>query len=237
MPTLSSTPEHVAAPTRLQAVLWDMDGTLIDTERYWMAAEAGLVASFGGTWTSAQAHALVGAALPDAAATLQAAGVRMPVPQIIDELSAEVIRGMRRELIWRPGALELLAALSAARVPQALVTMSGRGIVEDFLAQLPGSYFDATVAGDEVEAGKPNPEPYQRGLELLGEKFGRSLRAEHCIGFEDSLPGITAASAAGLHAVLVPNATDAGHGPWRRRQSLEDVTVEELNTWLEQISA
>ncbi|MCW4464900.1 HAD family phosphatase [Glutamicibacter sp. MNS18] len=237
MPTHSSTP-HPAHPTsHLQAVLWDMDGTLIDTEPYWMAAEANLVTSFGGSWSPEQAHALVGAALPDAATVLQQAGVRLTSREIIDALSGEVIRGLRTELIWRPGALELLAALSAAGIPQALVTMSERGIVSDFLAQLPGSYFDVTVAGDEVPSGKPTPVPYLRGLELLGEKFETRLDPARCVGFEDSLPGITAASRAGLHAVLVPNATDPGQGPWRRLDSLADLTPGHLENWLEPINA
>ena len=237
MPTHSSSPDRAQPTTHLQAVLWDMDGTLIDTEPYWMAAEADLVTSFGGSWSDQQAHALVGAALPDAAKVLQLAGVRLSVREIIDSLAAEVIRGLRTELVWRPGALQLLSALSAAGIPQALVTMSERSIVNDFMAQLPGDYFDVSVAGDEVLRGKPYPDPYLRGLELLGEKFECRLEAARCVGFEDSLPGITAASGAGLHAVLVPNATDPGQGPWRRLESLQDVTVLDLETWLEPINA
>lgn len=232
--------EHAPLPRpdhRIQAVLWDMDGTVIDTEPYWMAAERRLVLAHGGTWSQAQSEALVGAALPTAARVLQQAGVQLGVRQIIDELSAEVISGLRRKLIWRPGALELLQQFSAAGIPQALVTMSERSIVQDFLAQLPEAYFDVTVTGDEVEHGKPDPEPYLRGLQLLGEKFETSLGPAQCVGLEDSLPGITAASAAGLFAVLVPNATDPGQGPWRRSESLRQLSIEQLNTWLEQINA
>ncbi|WP_431712096.1 HAD family hydrolase [Glutamicibacter uratoxydans] len=237
MPNQRSTPESATYSTQPQAVLWDMDGTLIDTEPYWMAGEANLVAEFGGSWSSEQAHALVGAALPDAARVLQEAGVKLSVREIIDSLSAEVIAGIKTKLIWRPGALELLAKISAAGIPQALVTMSERSIVNDFLAQLPGSYFDVTVAGDEVRAGKPHPEPYLRGIELLSEKFEQRLNPASCVGFEDSLPGITAASSAGLYAVLVPNATDPGVGRWRRLESLEHLTLSDLETWLEPINA
>lgn len=233
MPTTSSVSEVNTQRILPQAVLWDLDGTLIDTEPYWIAAEHALVTAHGGSWSEEQAHALVGAALPDSARTLQAAGVNMGVREIIDHLTGEVIAGLRREIPWRPGALELLRANREAGIAQALVTMSERSIVDIIVAAMPEGLFDVTVAGDEVTAGKPNPTPYLRGLQLLSEKLGREFTAERCIGLEDSLPGITAASGAGLHAVLIPNATDPGTGQWRRVSTLAGVTPVELAGWLE----
>ena len=224
-------------PATPQAVLWDMDGTLIDTEPYWLAAEAELVVSHGGTWSHEQGLALVGNALPDGARALQLAGVQLEIREIIDWLSARVVAGIRREIPWRPGARELLAACKQAGIPQALVTMSERSIVDELMLAIPEGTFQASVTGEEVAQGKPHPEPYLRGLRLLGEATGQQLSASQCIGFEDSVPGIASASAAGLHAVLVPNATDPGEGKWRRIDSLASVDVAAMSRWLVQVSA
>ena len=119
---MSSTP---AAPALPDAVLWDMDGTLVDTEQYWMAAEGALVERFGGTWTHEQALTLVGQGLETSATILQGAGVRMAAHEIVDHLTAEVMRALEEYgPPLRPGAAELLAALRAAGVRCALVTMS-----------------------------------------------------------------------------------------------------------------
>lgn len=214
-----------------------MDGTLIDTEPYWIAAEAELVAVHGGRWSDEQAHALVGCALPDGARVLQEAGVKLSVREIIDWLSERVASGVRQHIPWRPGARELLSALNEAGIPQALVTMSERSVVNDLLERIPQGTFQATVTGEEVERGKPNPEPYLKGLRLLSQHVGAELDPAYCIGFEDSDPGIRAASAAQLHAVLVPNATDPGIGAWRRVDGLENVNIELMSEWLVQVDA
>ncbi|WPR66339.1 HAD family phosphatase [Glutamicibacter protophormiae] len=237
MPSTSFAFDTNLPPEGPHAVLWDMDGTLIDTEPYWIAAEGELVAAHGGTWSEEQAHALVGSALPDAARVLQAAGVQLRVREIIEKLGARVAAGIRERMPWRPGALELLTGLHAAGVPQALVTMSERSVVDELLPLLPAGIFQATVTGEEVTRGKPHPEPYLRGLRLLSELAGAPLDPARCIGLEDSAPGIAAASAAGLHAVLIPNATDPGAGPWRRVDSLSGVDLRVMAAWLAQVNA
>lgn len=237
MPSTSFNFDTGSEPSTPQAVLWDMDGTLIDTEPYWLAAEAQLVASHGGTWSHEQGLALVGNALPDGARALQQAGVRLEIREIIDWLSAQVVAGVRREIPWRPGARELLAACKEAGIPQALVTMSERSIVDELMLNIPAGTFQASITGEEVANGKPHPEPYLAGLKLLSDYTGRELVAAKCIGFEDSVPGIASASAAGLHAVLVPNATDPGKGKWRRISSLAVVDVNEMTRWLVQVNA
>ena len=108
----------------LQAVLWDMDGTIVDTEPYWIRAEKELVESFGGTWTTEQATALVGQALEYSAGQLQQAGVELGIREIIGHLTDRVAAEVRAAVPWRPGARELLAALREEGVPCAMVTMS-----------------------------------------------------------------------------------------------------------------
>lgn len=215
--------------TKIQGVLWDMDGTLLDTEPYWMAAEARLVAEFGGEWSHAQALALVGNALPDAAAALQRAGVALQEREIIDRLTAEVLAGVRRHVDWRPGALELLEALHAASIPCGLVTMSEEPLAALVLEQLPKKYFAFRVTGDMVARGKPHPDPYLLGLDKLGALVP-DLEPARVIGIEDSAPGIASAAASGITALLVEHiAPVPDSDSWHRVESLAGLEIDALD--------
>ncbi|WP_336708451.1 HAD family hydrolase [Oerskovia sp. USHLN155] len=174
-----------------QAVLWDMDGTLVDTEPYWIAAEHELVEAHGGTWSHEQAMQMVGNALPESARVLQAAGVDLSSEQIIDFLISRVIEQVRVEVPWQPGALALLAELSEHGVPCALVTMSYRALAEPVVELAPPGSFVTLVCGDDVTHGKPHPEPYLLAAERLGVDVTR------CVAIEDSPTGIASARAAG----------------------------------------
>lgn len=184
-------------PTDLPAaVLWDMDGTLVDTEPYWIAAEHELVAEHGGTWTHAQALQLVGNPLEVSAAVLQEAGVDLPVPEIVTRLLTRVTAQVHDGVPWRPGARELLGSLAEAGVPCALVTMSYAVLAEAVTAHVPGA-FATLVTGDQVTRGKPDPEPYLVAARRLG------VRVEDCVAIEDSPAGIGSALAAGARTLGV----------------------------------
>ena len=143
------------------AVLWDMDGTLVDTEPYWIETEHALVAEHGGTWTDEDALALVGSALLDAGAYMvEHAALPLTPAEVVDRLLDGVVARVQESVPWRPGAVELLLDLHDAGVPCALVTMSYTRFVEPILAQLPAGVFSAVVTGDQVTHGKPHPEPY-----------------------------------------------------------------------------
>lgn len=193
------------SPAPLRAVLWDMDGTLVDTEPYWITAERELVERFGGLWTHEQAMGLVGQALPNSARLLQAGGVQMGVREIIDTLTARVVEQLGAAVPWRPGAREMLAALAAEGVHCALVTMSEKPMAHRIVDHLPAGTFSAIVTGDVVAKGKPDPEPYLRGVELLAADLP-GLALSECVAIEDSIPGATSSNAAGLATVVVPNA-------------------------------
>jgi HAD superfamily hydrolase (TIGR01509 family) len=182
------------------AVLWDMDGTLVDTEPYWMECEYALAAKYGGRWSDEDCMAVVGGDLLDSAAYMRDhMGIDRTPLQIVEELLDEVTVLVEQEIPWRPGARELLAELSALDVPCALVTMSWRRFVEPVLKALPEGSFDALVCGDEVAHGKPHPEPYLRAAELVGHAPGDTL------AIEDSPTGATSAEAAGCLVLVVPN--------------------------------
>jgi HAD superfamily hydrolase (TIGR01509 family) len=175
-----------------------MDGTLIDSEPYWLVEETALVESYGGVWSAADGLQLVGSSLERSAIILQSRGVTLGVQQIIDELTDRVLDRIAVEVPWRAGARELLSALRDAGVPTALVTMSIGRMAERVASSLGFPGFDAVVSGDQVADGKPAPECYLRAARLLGVDPARS------IAIEDSEYGVAAGVAAGLATIAVP---------------------------------
>ncbi|EIC91274.1 putative phosphatase [Candidatus Aquiluna sp. IMCC13023] len=208
-----------------KAVLWDMDGTLIDSEPYWMLSETRLAEQYGSTWSEKDALQLIGNDLFHASDILRNQfGIEdMTTREVIDRLTDEVIEQLRTKLPWRPGALELLVELKKAGIKTALVTMSMRTMALTVADQIDFQAFDVVVAGDDVTNGKPHPEPYLRAAELLG------VAPEDCLAFEDSPTGLASAEAAGCHAIGVTNIINLATGPNRRIiSSLTEVTIENL---------
>lgn len=207
------------------AVLWDMDGTLVDTEPYWIASEFDLAGRHGGTWSTHHALAIVGKDLMDAARYIREhASIDIAPEQIVDELLDGVIARVRENIPWRPGARELLTLLREAGMPCALVTMSYRRFVDPILEQLEPGMFRAIVTGDILERGKPHPEPYLTAAAALG------VAAEACLAIEDSPPGVTSATAAGCTVLVVPNHVAVDAGPGRVfRETLSGMTVDDLS--------
>lgn len=217
-------PDSATPPTPPAAVLWDMDGTLVDTEPHWIAAETALLGRYGASWTHEQALSLVGNALPESGRVLAAhleaeTGVRLDPAAVVAELVEAVVAQVSAAVVWRPGAVELLEALAGAGVPCALVTMSYRSLAETVARVLPGA-FAVVVAGDEVERGKPAPDPYLRAAELLGVDPAR------CVVLEDSPTGIASGEAAGCRVVACPHMVPIPPAPGRSRvASLAEVDL------------
>lgn len=196
-----------------EAVFWDMDGTLVDSEPYWLSAETALVESYGGVWSEADGLQLVGSSLERSAYILQSRGVTLDTQQIVDVLTDRVLDRIAVEVPWRPGARELLQGLRDLGIPTALVTMSIGRMAAAVVASLDFPAFDAVVTGDQVAAGKPDPECYLRAAELLGVDPRRS------VAIEDSEYGVAAGVAAGMATVAVPMHVDLPESPsytlWR----------------------
>ena len=181
-------------------MLWDMDGTLVDTEPYWIDTEYAMAQRYGGTWSQEHALNLVGNDLLTSGAYIREhMGVDRTPEQIVDELLDGVVARVRQEIPWRPGARELLEDLGENQIPCALVTMSWMRFVEPIVSQLPANTFAAMVTGDRVEFGKPHPEPYLRAVRELG------LEPGDCLAIEDSNTGAKSAEAAGCTVLCVPN--------------------------------
>jgi HAD superfamily hydrolase (TIGR01509 family) len=209
---------------RPAAVLWDLDGTLLDSEPLWIRAEHDLAAKYGAVWTEADGLELVGNDLPKSGAVIrEKMGLPLSAAEIVEELLDYVVAGVERTVSWRPGALELLTEMGQLGVPCALVTMSYRRFVKAALAALPEDTFAAVVAGDDVAHGKPHPEPYLLAAELLRVSPG------DCIAIEDSPTGASSAQAAGCRVVAVPLQVRFPFGAGvQQLRSLKGVTLRDL---------
>ncbi|GAT73114.1 phosphatase/phosphohexomutase [Microbacterium sp. HM58-2] len=183
-----------------------MDGTLVDTEPYWMAAETALVESHGGTWTHEDALQLVGNGLIDSAIILQNAGVDMDAETIVSHLTDAVQESLRTHGVpFRPGARELLLDLKGAGIRTGLVTMSLRRMALGVVDLIDFEAFDVVVAGDDVENAKPHPEPYLQAAALLGVDIADA------VVLEDSPTGLRAGIASGAVVLGVPHIVALDH--------------------------
>ncbi|MEN9714742.1 MAG: hypothetical protein RJA35_209 [Actinomycetota bacterium] len=197
------------------AVLWDLDGTLVESEGYWALAEKDLADRYPGEWTHEDGLALTGLSLPVSCQIMRdKMGITdISVEEMIEELTDGVLKHLTKEVHWRPGALELTTKLHEAGVRQAIVTMSIRRMaltVRDEAHAATGlELFDLVVAGDDVKEGKPHPEAYLLAASQLG------LSPEECVAIEDSLNGLTSAEAAGTRALGIPNVVELPAVPGR----------------------
>jgi HAD superfamily hydrolase (TIGR01509 family) len=206
------------------AVLWDMDGTLVDTEPYWIASEFDLAEKYGGRWTREDALTLVGHDLLVAGRYIREhMGLDLTPEQIVDELLDGVVARVRRNVPWRPGAVELLATLRAAQIPCGLVTMSYQRFVAPILEHLPPGTFRVVVTGDTIDQGKPHPEPYLTAAAALG------VAPSDCVAIEDSTTGVMSAEAAGCRVLVIPNHVTPAPG-FRRvfRDTLTGMGIDDL---------
>lgn len=199
-------PPGIWQSTGLAAVLWDMDGTLVRTEELWMAAEENTMAAFGGNWDAQDQAVAVGGPV-DRVLEYMAKRVDQPVAAVGDKIVAEIEHLMRTEHIpWMPGAEELHRSISAAGVPQALVSNSWRKLMDTALQEL-RTNFDVVIAGDEVERPKPDPYPYLNACERLG------VQPSQAVVLEDSPTGVAAALGAGCWVVGIPHVSDIAPAP------------------------
>ena len=182
------------------AVLWDMDGTLVDTEPYWFEVEFEIAERHGGSWSHEHGLNLVGNDLVTSGRYIREhMGIDLEPAQIVEELLDGVVARVERRVPWRPGAVELLSGLAELDVPCALVTMSYLRFVAPILRTLPPDTFRAVVTGDAVSRGKPHPEPYLTAARHLG------VAAQDCLAVEDSNTGARSAEGAGCTVLVVPN--------------------------------
>ena len=199
----------------MRAVLWDMDGTLVDSEKLWDIAMHALYARMGGVLSAEVRESTVGGSSETVMRIVYDDLGLEPDPAAMAD-SADWLHDYTGELFeqglpWRPGAQEMLDGLTAAGIPMALVTNTRRDLAERALNSIGRHYFSVTVCGDEVDTGKPAPDPYLRAADLLG------VSTTSCLAVEDSVTGTESAEAAGCPVLVVPNHITVPAGPGRHR--------------------
>jgi len=185
-----------------KAVLWDMDGTLIDSEPIWIDEERRIMESLGATWSQEDALYCIGGPMSRVDAYM-----RSKLPENIREefgeyaltkiLLESMVERLKQKVPFAPGAKDLIEQMNEAKIPMALVTASSRAIMESALASIGKHYFKATISDNDVERSKPDPEGYQLAAARIG------VPIEDCLIIEDSITGTTAAIASGAYLLGV----------------------------------
>jgi len=220
----------------MEAVLFDMDGTLVDSEKLWDISLAALYEELGGRLTAEVRTSMVGGSAEDTIRTVYTdLGLeldRVAMVESIRWLHDYTADLFDHGLPWCDGAQELLEALAAEGTPMALVTNTQRELTDRALNSIGRQYFSATVCGDEVPRGKPAPDAYQRAAALLG------LQPDVCLAIEDSVTGTAAAEGAGCPVLVVPNDVAVPRGPRRRHiTSLAEVAVMDLRRVYDELTS
>lgn len=188
--------------SRLEAVLFDMDGLLVDSEPLWTIGEIELAAHLGGTWSDELKAAIIGTRLDSAIRTIlewyDAPRGDREVADAMTYLLARMVELYHHRLPVMPGAIELIDAVRTAGARTALVSSSYRVLVDAALDTLGRDRFDVSIAGDEVSAGKPDPAPYLAACQKLG------VEPRSTVALEDAISGVRSAEAAGCLVVAVP---------------------------------
>ncbi|MFZ3468095.1 HAD family hydrolase [Streptomyces sp. 4.24] len=212
----------------LAAVLFDMDGTLVDTETLWWLTTEEIAADLGHALTDTDAPEVVGRAVEDTAAHLVRVARAGDPAAVARALTGSFFRRVEAGAPMRPGAQALLTALEREGVPFALVSASPRVVVDSVvggsLAHVP---FAFTLSADDTARTKPHPEPYR----TAAARLGATPRA--CVAVEDSPDGAASAEAAGCGLLVVPSLLPVPASPVRTfAHSLESVTPATLRACL-----
>jgi HAD superfamily hydrolase (TIGR01509 family) len=208
--TIPASLTRTAEGSALQAVLLDMDGTLVDTEGFWWDAEARVFADLGHELDEAWREVVVGGPMTRSAGYLiEVTGADITLPELTVLLNDAFEKRIEEGVPLMPGAERLLAELSAHGVPTALVSASHRRIIDRVLESVGAHRFALSVAGDEVPRTKPHPDPYLLAARRLGAEPTR------CAVVEDTATGVAAAEAAGCRVVAVPSVSPIAPAPGR----------------------
>ncbi|WP_166984824.1 HAD family hydrolase [Canibacter zhoujuaniae] len=211
------------------ALLWDLDGTIVDSEQYWVRAGHEIVSQYGVALSAEAKQGLIGKSLWESARVLREHGVTLPAADIVQGKANRVVELYQTAgVIWRPGARELLLAAREAGIPNVLVTMALRNVAEAVAAELPEGTFAAIFGGDDFPpgGGKPLPAPYLAGAAAVSADPG------DCVVFEDSDTGLAAATSAGCVTIGVEHLLDlSGYQSHLVLDTLADVDIETVSTY------
>lgn len=210
------------------AVLWDMDGTLIDSEPIWIEQERKLMRSLGAQWSDEDAIACIGGPMARVDAYM-----REKLPESLRsrygpfDLTNQLLEFMERrlatEVSFTTGSFELLMEMKNSELPLGLVSASSRPLVDAALVNIGTDIFHVTVSDNDVQCSKPDPEGYLMAAHNLG------VDITSCLIIEDSITGMSAAIASGAFVMGLPHATALPTGAKVvHSKSLEGVTMQQI---------
>jgi HAD superfamily hydrolase (TIGR01509 family) len=193
--------------TTFEAVLFDMDGTLVDTEPYWLEAESALMARHGHIWSEDDQRHCLGGPLPRVGDYMHSLVGVNDATFFMNELIAGVEKLFQRGITFMPGGKELLTEIHKTGIPLALVSASPRTLVNATLNSLAANTFQVSVSSNDVSKSKPDPEPYIKAASMLG------VNIANCLVLEDSIVGITSAQASGALTLAIPHIVEVAEHP------------------------
>ncbi len=214
--------------SKLQAIFFDHDGTLVDTEPLWAQAKTQVTADFGGAWTEADTLATLGRPARETLERMQALGVDLPKAQVYELLKKAMGQLMAAQPVtFLPGVLPLLEEVAAAGLPTAIVTNGTWEVASRTAAQAPEGLFKALVTDEQVSRAKPDPEPYLLAAQKLG------VDPAFCVALEDSPSGAQSAQAAGMKVLVLPGISPVPAELGHARYAHEDLTLAHLRALIE----
>ena len=203
------------------AILFDHDGTLVDTEPVWAAAKVALTAEFGGTWTEQDTLDCLGLSMQFTLDRLRERGVNLPNEEINDRLVAKVREALAQQPVeFLPGIERFLSEVRDAQIPAAIVTNATTSVARRTANATPEGTFSVVIGNDETTHPKPDPQPYLLAAERLG------VDPTQCVALEDSPSGVRSATAAGMRVIVVPGELEVPAELGTARLKHEELTLE-----------
>ena len=203
------------------AILFDHDGTLVDTEPVWAAAKVALTAEFGGTWTEQDTLDCLGLSMQFTLDRLRERGVNLPDEEINDRLVAKVRETLAQQPVeFLPGIERFLSEVRDAQIPAAIVTNATTSVARRTANAAPEGTFSVIIGNDETTHPKPDPQPYLLAAERLG------VDPTQCVALEDSPSGVRSATAAGMRVIVVPGELEVPAELGTARLKHEELTLE-----------
>jgi HAD superfamily hydrolase (TIGR01509 family) len=211
----------------MSAILFDMDGTLVDSEPLWLEAEREVMESVGSSWSAQDQLSCLGGPRERTEKIMQEKSNNVkPYGFFGDQLDILMLKKLEKQLQIVPNAIELINQCRSFGLKIALVTASGGTLMRTVLTHFPADFFDITISADDVVKSKPDPEPYLLAADRL------NVRIEDCLVVEDSITGVTSGLNSGAQVIGIPHlVTMPEHQNLRIVNSLVELSVSKLTDW------
>lgn len=214
--------------SRLEAIFFDHDGTLVDTEPLWAKAKTALAAEFGAHWTEQDTLMTLGKPAAVTFARMQELGADVPADELYNRLKAKMsllLKDARVEFL--PGIEALLAQVAEAGVPAGIVTNATTELAANTARLAPAGLFKTLITDEQVTKAKPDPEPYLLAAKNLG------VNPAYCVAVEDSASGAQSATAAGMKVIVVPGMTQVPAHLGHARLAHSELTLKDIRDLIE----